>query len=129
MPDRRTFLKAGLAVAATTLGVTACSPAQPAASPTPKSFPKADIPVGSGTIFSDAKLVVTQPAAGQFKSFDYTCPHQGCPVTKMQGRQIVCACHNSYFDIADGHVISGPATSGLTPADATVEGDHVLVAG
>src|ERR1700722_1463640 len=37
----------------------------------------ADIPLGGGVIFTDAKVVVTQPAKGVFKAFSAICTHVG----------------------------------------------------
>src|SRR5215510_3786269 len=37
--------------------------------PTPAGTPTSDIPVGGGKIYPDQQVVVTQPAAGQFKAF------------------------------------------------------------
>ena len=57
------------------------------------SVPTADVPVGGGTIVTDADenvFVVTQPAEGEFKAFSGICTHQKCPVTEVAGDEIVC---------------------------------------
>ena len=140
LADRRGLLKvAGVVVGAGVLA--ACSsPAVPAdSSGAPASAnggggggagastPTSEIPVGSGKIFPDAKLVVTQPTAGTFKAFDAVCPHQGCTVASFDGSQIVCPCHQSHFDITTGDVVSGPAPTGLTPKTVTVTGSSFTV--
>ncbi len=88
----------------------------------------ADIPVGGGKIFADAGVVVTQPTAGTIKAYSATCTHQGCTVTSVADGAIVCACHNSVFDIADGSVRSGPANAPLPAANVTVDGDAIRLA-
>lgn len=88
----------------------------------------ADIPVGGGKIFKTEGVVVTQPAAGTFKAFSATCTHQGCTVTSVKDGTIVCGCHNSVFDIADGAVRSGPARQPLPAKAISVEGDAVRLA-
>lgn len=87
----------------------------------------ADIPVGGGKIFTDQLVVVTQPSEGDFKAFSATCTHQGCPVTAIQDRQIICPCHASHYSIDDGSVLSGPAPTPLPEYPVEVEGDQVVV--
>ncbi|MDQ7904302.1 Rieske (2Fe-2S) protein [Phytohabitans sp. ZYX-F-186] len=86
-----------------------------------------DIPVGGGTIFSEQRVVVTQPAAGDFKAFDAQCTHQGCLVSQVQGDQIICTCHGSAFSTSDGSVLGGPAPSPLAAQPITVEGDSIVL--
>lgn len=89
----------------------------------------ADVPVGGGTIVTDALVVVTQPTSGEFKAFSATCTHQGCAVTKVENGRIICPCHNSQFDIATGAPRPGDrATTPLPSKTATVSGDSVSVA-
>lgn len=131
MTDRRTFLtSAGLAAVAAGAGLatTGCTaPQQVDAGAAEVTVPTADIPVGGGKILSEAKYVVTQPEAGTFKAFSKTCTHQGCPVTDIQGQDIVCKCHGARFSVADGSVVNGPATRPLTEAKVTVTGDSVTI--
>lgn len=84
-----------------------------------------EIPVGGGKVFKDQKVVVTQPAAGQFKAFSATCTHQGCSVASVTDGHIVCPCHQSHFKIADGTVAGGPASRPLPAAKITVEGTKI----
>lgn len=96
------------------------------------SVPTADVPVGGGTIVTDADenvFVVTQPAEGEFKAFSGICTHQKCPVTEVAGDEIVCNCHGSRYAVADGSVVDGPAPAPLPEVTATVEGDQVVVSG
>ncbi|HEX4812149.1 MAG TPA: Rieske (2Fe-2S) protein [Nonomuraea sp.] len=88
----------------------------------------ADIPVGGGAIFKEQKVVVTQPTAGEFKAFSAVCTHQGCTVGSVEGDVIVCPCHNSRFNIADGAVADGPAQKPLPAQQITVEGDQIMLA-
>jgi Rieske Fe-S protein len=89
---------------------------------------KSDIPVGSGKIFTDQKVVVTQPAAGEFKGFSAVCTHMGCTVSEISGGEIHCPCHGSAYSIADGSVKNGPASRPLAAKQVTVQGDSITLA-
>lgn len=90
-------------------------------------IPLGDVPVGGGRVLSADRVVVTQPAAGTYKAFDSTCPHQGCAVSMVTEQGIICACHGSVFDATTGERRSGPAERGLTPRSVTVDGDELTV--
>jgi Rieske Fe-S protein len=92
-----------------------------------QAISKATIPVGGGTIFPDAKLVVTQPTSGDFKAFTAVCTHQGCIVSDVSGGTINCACHGSRYDMATGAVVQGPATQPLAPKSVTVSTNGITV--
>ena len=55
------------------------------------------------------------------------CSHRGCSLSdgKLDGRQIVCACHGSQFDLQTGALRRGPATS-AQPAFEVRERDGAL---
>jgi len=88
--------------------------------------PVADVPVGGGKVFTDAKVVVTQPTAGKFKGFSAICTHQGNPVGSVEGGQIVCPFHNSHFSITDGSPVSGPAQTPLPAVNVAVQGSNIV---
>jgi len=86
-----------------------------------------DIPEGSGAIFADEGVVVTQPEAGEFKGFTNICTHRQCPVAAVT-ETIDCNCHGSRFSITDGSVVNGPATNPLAAIELTVDGDSISLA-
>ncbi|MFJ2093172.1 Rieske (2Fe-2S) protein [Streptomyces sp. NPDC087901] len=88
----------------------------------------ADIPEGGGKVFAEQGVVVTQPAAGEFKAFSSKCTHAGCAVSSVSDGAINCPCHGSKFDVATGAVTTGPATTPLPAAAITVEGDAISLA-
>ncbi len=131
--NRRTVLLGVGAMGAAAAALAACGPGDNGASSVPtavKTGPIAkttDIPVGSGKIFTSPPVVVTQPTAGNFKAFSSICTHQGCPVTKIDGRTIMCTCHGSEYSIVDGSVTrpavqgqAGLATEPITVADGEI---------
>jgi Rieske Fe-S protein len=134
--SRRTaMIGAGVAALAVS-GLSACgsepAPAAPASSPPPAgsgsglSAKLADIPVGGGKIFADAKTVITQPTAGEFKAFSSICTHKQCPVTEVT-TTINCKCHGSKYNLTNGAPTNGPATEPLAAKEVKVEGDAVTV--
>jgi Rieske Fe-S protein len=86
-----------------------------------------DIPVGGGKIFPDQKVVVTQPAEGEFKAFSAVCTHQGCLVAAVVKDTIECNCHGSRYSAEDGSVKQGPAPAPLAPKKVTVEGTEIVL--
>lgn len=88
---------------------------------------KAKVPVGSGYVDTIKQVVVSQPKAGEFKAFSSICTHEGCPMTRIDGSAIVCACHGSAFSLADGSVTNGPADQPLPAKSVTAEGDNLKI--
>ena len=94
--------------------------------------PEAEMPVGeSRTVaFGRYPALVIITAAG-LKAYSAVCTHFAC-ICKWDAKleQIVCPCHDGYFDPADGSVIAGPPPKGLTPLlTAIKDGDIFVSAG
>ena len=86
-----------------------------------------DIPVGGGAIYTAAKVVVTQPASGQYKAFSAVCTHVGCIVNKVTNGTIDCPCHGSEFKITNGAVVTGPAPSPLPAKQIKIVDGQVIL--
>jgi Rieske Fe-S protein len=138
--SRRAVIAAAAGVGATA----ACHSAGPAApsdttaptaalrpsTPTHAARPVArtdDIPVGGGRIFPELRVVVTQPAAGEFRGFGIVCTHDGCELTSVTGGTINCPCHGSRFALTDGSVVRGPALTGLRKEKLAVDDGRILL--
>lgn len=91
------------------------------------SIPVSKVPVGSGYVDAVKRVVVSQPTEGQFKAFSTICTHKSCPMTRVDGDAIVCACHGSAFSLADGSVLNGPAEKPLEEKKVTAEGENLSV--
>jgi cytochrome b6-f complex iron-sulfur subunit len=82
--------------------------------------------LASTTVAAAPVLIVRDPAnANSVIAVDSTCTHSGCPV-EWAATEFVCNCHGSKFS-AQGAVTNGPAAKPLTPYEAKIEGDQVLV--
>jgi Rieske Fe-S protein len=86
-----------------------------------------DIPVGGGKVLEDKKLVVTQPAKGEFRCFSAVCTHRGCTVGSVSNGTIDCPCHGSKYSIKDASVVNGPATRPLSQKTIKVEGGSIVL--
>lgn len=151
-PDRRSIMKAAALVVVPVAGVGAVAACSSGNSSTDNSstggsgsgsgggsgsgsgngtvtVPSSSVPVGGGYIDKSNLVVVTQPAAGQYKAFTAVCTHQGCTVASVADNKITCPCHGSVFSAKDGSVINGPASSPLAAMTATVSGANVDVTG
>jgi nitrite reductase/ring-hydroxylating ferredoxin subunit len=131
--NRRSLLTGGAAAVVVGGALSACGDGRPARSAV--SPPAAgtslvaavDVPIGGGVILADHQMVVTQPAAGEFKAFSFVCTHQGCPVTEIKDGMILCPCHGSRFSVATGAPQPGsPATEPLAGRSVTRQGDEVV---
>jgi thiosulfate dehydrogenase [quinone] large subunit len=132
---RRTLLAGGVALLGAVLaGGSALFRRSPTAAPAADRSnrlltPAADVPVGGATQVRDPVTGhtdwVLQLSSGQFTAFDSTCPHQGCTVAFVSVSQgFACPCHGSRFD-AQGKLLAGPATSGLTEVGVRVVGGEI----
>jgi nitrite reductase/ring-hydroxylating ferredoxin subunit len=63
-------------------------------------------------VVEDTPVLVLQEDEGVFAIHD-RCSHRGCSLTdgKLEGDEIVCACHGSRFAWRDGALRGGPATA------------------
>jgi len=77
-----------------------------------------DIAPGDGAIVRRGlrQLAVYRDTLGALHEHSALCTHLGCVVSWNAAEQSWdCPCHGSRFDRLDGHVLNGPAITGLTP--------------
>jgi nitrite reductase/ring-hydroxylating ferredoxin subunit len=62
-------------------------------------------------------------------AFEGTCPHYGCDLWegRLDGHIVTCPCHGSQFDVTDGHLVHGPATSPVPSYQVSVRQGRVRV--
>lgn len=119
---------AGAAALGVTLASAGCSSTStaPAAASTVLG-PTSAVPVGGGKIYAAANVVVTQPTPGTYTGLSSTCTHQGCQVSQIVAKSILCPCHGSAYAL-DGTVTRGPAQKPLPAQAITVTGDKITIA-
>ncbi len=109
-------------------GAGPASPAKEAAKPAGTVLGAASkIPVGGGTIYKAAKVVVTQPARGQFKAFSAVCTHVGCIMSEVANGTIDCPCHGGQYKITNGAVVAGPPPSPLPARPVKIVNGQVVL--
>ena len=67
-------------------------------------------PLDDGAVVAVARL-----DDGTLVAFDDECTHEECPLSEgdLEGRRVVCYCHNAAFDLETGAVMRGPAEDPL----------------
>lgn len=90
-----------------------------------------DLPVNSGVAVSFGRYpaLVINTEQG-LRGYSAVCTHFAC-ICKWDPElgQIVCPCHDGFFDPLDGHVIAGPPPTPLLELEVSVVGDEIYVGG
>lgn len=64
------------------------------------------------------------------RAYSAVCTHFACIVKwDAERKQILCPCHEGFFDPLDGHVISGPPPTPLEPIKVEIVGDQIYIGG
>jgi len=66
---------------------------------------------------------------GKYFGFNDVCPHRGCALVegKLEGSTLTCPCHGSQFDVTNGALLRGPATTGIDAYELEVAGDELAL--
>jgi len=89
------------------------------------------VPLGSAATFTIPTTgdpgIIFHTDKGWF-GYDTVCPHAGCTVNWNQGStMMICPCHGSSFQVANGDVINGPASHGLTALTIVERDGHLFL--
>jgi len=90
----------------------------------------ADLPAEGKIVPFGRYPALVIPTAQGIRAYSAVCTHFACLVKWDAGRgQIVCPCHDGYFDPTDGHVISGPPPTPLISLPVAIIDGHIYVGG
>jgi nitrite reductase/ring-hydroxylating ferredoxin subunit len=108
------------------------APSEGAARPSLKSneFLVNDLQPGHiGLVRVDGEDVAVYRIGGEFYATQNSCTHADGPLDEgnLEGYGVVCPWHDSRFDVRDGKVLRGPATTPLKTYRVIVEGDIARV--
>ncbi len=81
-------------------------------------------------VIVSGKPVMLARIDGEVYATDDTCTHEQCSLGEegfLDGASIVCGCHGAVFDIANGQVISLPATEDLKTYKTEEKNGHIFV--
>lgn len=88
-----------------------------------------EIPQGKSKMvqFGRYPAIVIHTREG-IKAYSAVCTHFAC-ITKWDESlgQIVCPCHEGFFDPIDGSVISGPPPTPLEQLEVVIDGDSIFI--
>lgn len=89
--------------------------------------PLEDVKVGEAVLVkSDAgEVLVCRTADQEAVAFSAICTHKGCTVEPAV-KELLCPCHGSRFNMADGAVLGGPAEAPLAKVEVHVKDGNVV---
>jgi cytochrome b6-f complex iron-sulfur subunit len=91
----------------------------------------ADLPINTAKVvrFGRFPAIVLNTTSG-LRAFSAVCTHFGCIVKWYPDLgQIICPCHEGYFDPLDGSVISGPPPEPLAALIVFVRDGQIFIGG
>ncbi len=134
-PDRRAFLaKLGhttLLLGAGAMGLISLDFLSPNVLLEPPSEVKIgrpeDFAPGSVTLLAKQKVFIVRTTEGSIHALSSVCTHLGCITGyRASERVIVCPCHGSKFNPANGSVVGGPAPQSLPSLELHLAHDGFL---
>ena len=93
-----------------------------------------ELPIGGYKLFryptENDPCILLRLSEEQFVAFDQRCTHLSCPVIfEAATKQLVCPCHEGFFNAEDGRVLAGPPKRGLARLSVVTQNAQVWVRG
>ena len=75
------------------------------------------------------KIIAVANVGGEFFVIDDTCSHSQCSLSRgrLSGKELVCPCHGSKFDVKTGKALTLPATVPVASYEVKIEKDNIMV--
>jgi Rieske Fe-S protein len=94
----------------------------------------ADIAIGDIKLFtyptSQDHCILVCTAPDRYVAYSQKCTHLSCAVYyQKESNKLACPCHNGFFAVEDGRVLSGPPTRPLPRIGLRVEGGQLIATG
>ena len=90
-----------------------------------------ELGVGDYKLFqypSDQPCILIRITESEYVAYSQSCTHLMCPIHyKSTTQQLVCPCHQGFFDAKDGTVISGPPPRALPRYKVTLADGKIIV--
>ena len=91
-----------------------------------------EIPVGQSKIFhypsKHQPCILIHLEEGYYVAFSQSCTHLMCPVHYQEKkRELVCPCHNGYFNAENGEVLAGPPPRPLPRYEVNIVEQKIVV--
>lgn len=66
----------------------------------------------------------------EYRAYNIKCTHLMCPVYwEKESSELVCPCHNGFFNVEDGSVIAGPPPRGLPAIKLKFKNNKIFAVG
>ncbi|MEW2132334.1 Rieske (2Fe-2S) protein [Streptomyces sp. NPDC005435] len=128
--SRRTVLRGAAVAPVAGLGLAACAAPGDSPAPTPTApvdlGAESEVAKSGARLYRDHNVVVSRGADGTLKAYSTICTHAGCAINKLQGTTLICPCHGSEFDAANGKVLAAPATEPLNELPVKVSAGRIV---
>lgn len=90
-----------------------------------------EIAIGGYKLFNYPEgkpAILIRLSEGEYVAYNQQCTHLMCPVHyQAEKQQLVCPCHNGYFDARTGNVLAGPPPRPLPRYKVTLAKGEIVV--
>lgn len=91
-----------------------------------------EIPVGKSKNISHPEthkpIMLIHLTQDNYVAYSQSCTHLMCPVHYNNTKQqLVCPCHEGYFDVKNGDVLKGPPPKPLPSYDVRIQGKNIYL--